>query len=109
MAQRVKTEGLPIMASRARKNADTGFSPRQIQVTASMGDLQALKVGAQKPNPEADAETERIRERSKTPEAQKPHKFQPAKWTHPNGHPRCLICGDEETEGGMGPGLKEEK
>jgi len=50
---------------------------------------------------ECDAETERIRENKKTPEAQRPHKFKPAKWTHPNGHPRCLICGDEETIGGI--------
>jgi len=46
-----------------------------------------------------DEETERIRESKKTPEAQKPHQFRRAKWTHPNGHPRCLICGDEEPIG----------
>lgn len=27
----------------------------------------------------------------------KVHKFKAAKWTHPNGHPRCLLCGDEES------------
>lgn len=29
------------------------------------------------------------------------HKFKAAEWTHPNGHPRCLRCGDEERIGGM--------
>jgi hypothetical protein len=33
--------------------------------------------------------------------AEDPHRFKPARWTFPNGHPRCLICGDEEMEGGM--------
>jgi hypothetical protein len=43
---------------------------------------------------ECDAETEKIRENQKT--AKYPHKFKPAKYTHPNGHPRCIICGQEE-------------
>ncbi len=30
-----------------------------------------------------------------------PHKFKAAKWTHPNGHPRCSLCGDEEIIGGI--------
>jgi hypothetical protein len=41
-------------------------------------------------------ETEKIKERRKTPEARKAHDFEAAKWTHPNGHPRCALCGDEE-------------
>jgi len=32
---------------------------------------------------------------------QQRHKFQPAKWTHPNGHPRCRLCGHEERVGGF--------
>lgn len=44
------------------------------------------------------AETERIRDRAKT--ATFPHPFTPAKWTHPNGHPRCAKCGQEERIGG---------
>jgi SAM-dependent methyltransferase len=48
---------------------------------------------------ECDAETEKIRESAKT--AVFPHKFKPAKYTHKNGHPRCLICGDEERIGGI--------
>jgi len=48
---------------------------------------------------ECDEETERIKENRK--KAEWPHKFKPAKYTHPNGHPRCLICGDEEEIGGI--------
>jgi ATP-dependent DNA ligase len=48
-----------------------------------------------------DAETERIRDSKKTPEAEEPHRFRAAKWTHPNGHPRCLVCGDDEPVGGV--------
>jgi len=42
-----------------------------------------------------EEETEKIRENKKTEKAQKPHKFTRAEWTTKNGHPRCLICGDE--------------
>jgi len=54
------------------------------------------------PADQADLERENalIAENKKKPEATKPHKFQAAKWTHPNGHPRCIICGDEERVGG---------
>lgn len=40
-------------------------------------------------------ETERIRERAKEIEG-KAHAFEAAEWTHPNGHPRCRLCGREE-------------
>ena len=43
-----------------------------------------------------EEESKIINENKKKPEASKPHKFKPAEWTHKNGHPRCLICGDEE-------------
>lgn len=59
-------------------------------------------------NEAADKETSTIKENKKTAKAQNPHKFKPAKWTHPNGHPRCIICGDEERVGGMCEGLKNE-
>lgn len=55
-------------------------------------------------NPAYDEESKKINESKKSPEAQKRHKFKPAEFTFPNGHPRCLICGDEETEDGMCPG-----
>jgi cation transport regulator ChaB len=53
-------------------------------------------------------ETALIREHQKEPAAQKPHAFKAAEWTHPNGHPRCIICGNEEPEGGQCPGLAKE-
>jgi hypothetical protein len=46
-------------------------------------------------------ETAKINVSKKSAKAQARHKFKPAKWTHPNGHPRCLICGDEESIGGF--------
>jgi hypothetical protein len=42
------------------------------------------------------AETEKIKENKKK-YGEKVHKFVAAEWTHPNGHPRCLMCGDEES------------
>ena len=56
-----------------------------------------------------EEETEAIRERSKSPEAQKAHKFQASEWTLPNGHPRCRVCGDEEPEGGECSGIHARK
>jgi hypothetical protein len=48
-----------------------------------------------------ERESELIRENKKKPEAIAQHKFKGAEWTHPNGHPRCLVCGDEERTGGV--------
>ena len=58
---------------------------------------------------ELEEENEKIRENGKSEEAKKQHKFKPAKFTHPNGHPRCLICGDEERVGGTCEGKIIEK
>jgi hypothetical protein len=44
---------------------------------------------------EVDAETERIAESSKT-YGLKVHPFKAATWTHKNGHPRCVHCGQEQ-------------
>ena len=52
-----------------------------------------------------DKETAAIHTSAKTPEAQQPHKFQAAEWTHPNGHPRCVVCGQEERTGGICEGI----
>ncbi len=41
-----------------------------------------------------EKESEQIRENAK--KVKYPHKFKAAEWTHPNGHPRCIHCGDEE-------------
>lgn len=67
------------------------------------------KAAGRKPNPAAEAETERIKENQKKPENQRPHRFRPAEWTHPNGHPRCLRCGDEERVGGMCAGYDPDR
>lgn len=48
-----------------------------------------------------ESESKKIRENKKLPEASKSHKFKKAKWTYPNGHPRCIICGSEEMEDGV--------
>lgn len=58
--------------------------------------IEKLSLAQQK---ECDEETEKIKENKKLPLANKPHEFKAAKYTHPNGHPRCLICGDEEPIG----------
>lgn len=47
-----------------------------------------------------EEETEIIRKNKCKPEANNRHKFKAAQWTHKNGHPRCIICGDEETTTG---------
>jgi len=47
-----------------------------------------------------EEESEIIRQNKEKPEAKLKHKFKSAKWTHKNGHPRCIICGDEPTISG---------
>lgn len=55
---------------------------------------------AKKPQPEGYVkETKQIKAR-KGEWIGKPHDFKAAEWTHPNGHPRCKRCGQEEPVGG---------
>lgn len=49
----------------------------------------------------ADKESDIIKNNKEKPENRKPHKFEAAHWTHPNGHPRCIRCGKEESVSGM--------
>lgn len=56
---------------------------------------------------ECDAETDLIRENAK--KAKYPHKFKAAEFTHPNGHPRCIQCGDEQREDAKGKELPCER
>lgn len=56
-----------------------------------------------------EEESESIRKNQGSPEAQRPHKFRRAIWTHKNYHPRCLLCGDEETMSGTCNGLSMRK
>jgi hypothetical protein len=46
------------------------------------------------------AENETIRRNKNKPQAKERHRFKPAQWTHANGHPRCIICGDEPSDTG---------
>jgi ribosomal protein S18 acetylase RimI-like enzyme len=48
-----------------------------------------------------EQETEQIKARKDTSEAKARHEFKSAVWTHPNGHPRCRLCGQEERIGGI--------
>ncbi len=56
----------------------------------------AKSAAANAQDPEYLAETEKIKANREKPENQKPHDFEAAEWTHPNGHPRCIHCGCEE-------------
>jgi len=47
-----------------------------------------------------DEESQKIAENKKEWE-NITHRFKAAKWTSPNGHPRCVRCGDEEPEDGL--------
>jgi 8-oxo-dGTP pyrophosphatase MutT (NUDIX family) len=47
-----------------------------------------------------EEETEKIRENKKLPAAHVSHEFKAARWTFPNGHPRCIVCGQEEPVSG---------
>ena len=69
------------------------FAPPASQLARLMKSLTA------KQQAEYETETQKIRDRSKTAEARKEHGFRVAVYTHPNGHPRCVICGDEERVG----------
>ena len=51
------------------------------------------------------AESEKIRHNRETV-GKGPHKFKAAEWTHPNGHPRCILCGDEERTDGQCDGYE---
>lgn len=46
-----------------------------------------------------------IRANGRLPVARASHRFLAARWTHKNGHPRCLACGMEEPVGGVCEGL----
>lgn len=67
---------------------------------ASLHGPRLIKSLAASDQKEVDAETAQISLNKQQPTARKSRRFKPAKWTHPNGHPRCLICGNEEPVGG---------
>lgn len=94
---------------------DAGYNKPGFRGDVEELDLDAFKVkymGAREDRPAElvksmsfEDETALIRESAKTPEAQARHKFRPAKWTHKNGHPRCVLCGEEESDSGYCSGV----
>jgi len=72
------------------------FEPAKTKKTAAIDVRKKLTAAQRK---ECDAETARIKENAERPVAKQPHQFKAAKYTHPNGHPRCLTCGDEQPIG----------
>lgn len=48
-----------------------------------------------------EEESKQISENKKSGKASIRHEFKAAKWTFPNGHPRCLDCGQEESVSGF--------
>lgn len=84
------------------------FEPAPEKIKKDINDDQKVaKKLSEAQQKEYDAETVKIRESAKT--AKYPHKFKSAKFTHLNGHPRCIICGDEEIEDEKGNQLPCEK
>lgn len=77
-----------------------GLLRRLRELWASKNVAKALSAAAQA---KVAAETERIKA-NRTGLGTKPHRFKAAQWTHPNGHPRCILCGDEESTDGEHPG-----
>lgn len=78
---------------------DLVLRPKQIMEITRVRETEILKSKKieekKKKEREYTEETERIRMNAK--QAKFPHEFMAAQFTHKNGHPRCLICGDEET------------
>lgn len=80
--------------------SDKESAKTNISCTKTASATWRMHFAKAKKNPAYEKETALIRENKKKPEASKAHEFDRAKWTHPNGHPRCLVCGDEEPIGG---------
>lgn len=81
--------------------SDKDGKKETISVAKTASAQWLVHVAKKKANPAYEKETALIRENKKKPEAKKKHDFKPAKWTFPNGHPRCLLCGAEEIIGGV--------
>jgi len=94
-------------APRLGANTRAHLTDREQEVFVGPGSY--LKAADKKPmrksSEAADRETDTIKD-NREDAGSVPHKFKPAKWTHPNGHPRCILCGDEERTDGMCEGYK---
>lgn len=77
--------------------SEMGIGKKEVAKEASF-DIEKLSNAQKK---EYKEETDKIRENAKKPEALEKHEFKAAKWTHPNGHPRCLLCGNDSPIGSV--------
>ncbi len=84
---------------KARKFQISGSTNKPVDLLVTNFEPTRKKL-SDKQRAEVDAETVKIRENAKRLENQKPHDFKAAEWTHANGHPRCIHCGDEESISG---------
>lgn len=81
--------------------SDKDSTKTDITCVKTASSMWMLHLAKSKHSPAYEKETALIRENKKKPQAKAKHGFKPAKWTHPNGHPRCLVCGGEEIIGGV--------
>jgi hypothetical protein len=86
-----------VLRARPESSREQVIEPQRMEKKMSMRDKA-----------EYNAESETIRENQKSSAAQRAHKFKAAKWTFPNGHPRCLLCGDEQRTGNICTGYDPE-
>lgn len=94
--KRLNDSYIPIFDLVLRPKEET----KQIEAKTDIPDVINVKQWlTAKQRKELEEENEKIKENEKKPEAKEPHEYKQAKFTHPNGHPRCLICGDEEPIG----------
>lgn len=95
----------------ARETSDRAASNAQIEIPLppEEGEEEESKgEDTKKSEVTFESESEKIKENRKSGKAAKPHDFKAAQWTHSNGHPRCIICGDEErTDGKCRPNLEK--
>lgn len=88
-----------------KENRKTKMDPKEQQKELKHKILGNIEQFLEKATFEEESKT--IEDNKKSDKALNPHDFVKAKWTHPNAHPRCLLCGMEEPIGGQCKGLKE--
>jgi GNAT superfamily N-acetyltransferase len=97
-----KVETSPILSGEGRKfYANREKINKSEQIQKAKKKKNHTPQGIIKNEKEIEAENLKIKENKKKLKATKKHKFKAAKYTHPNGHPRCIICGNEETIDGI--------
>jgi hypothetical protein len=86
-----------VLRARPESSREQMIEPKRLEKKMSMRDKAEYNI-----------ESETIRENQKSSAAQRAHKFKAAKWTFSNGHPRCLLCGDEQRTGNICQGFDPE-